>query len=136
MRTFPDPYHPARHPTTKRSFHRSAGFAWRGIRVAFRHEPNVKRQLSLGVLAVGVSVLLHVPMAHVAMVILTAAAVMIVELINSAIESLADAVHPHYHDKIRDAKDMSAGAVLLMSFAAVAVGLVILLPPLLELLAG
>lgn len=136
MKTFPQPY-PEGTPSRKgQSFYRSTRFAWRGVRIAFRREPNLQRQLVIGVLVVGAGIVLHVTMAQVAILILTAAAVMLLEMINSAIEALADAVMPTYHDKIRDAKDMAAGAVLVMSFAAVAVGAVILLPPLLDLLVG
>lgn len=132
MKTFPTPY-PKDH-TTKRQFHRSARFAWRGVHRAFRQEPNLRRQLLIGFLVIVAALMLHISLVQVAILILTTAAVLILELTNSAIESLADAVHPHYHDKIRDAKDMAAGAVLVMSFAAAAVGVVILVPPLLEAL--
>ena len=103
------------------------------MRLAFRHEPNLRRQIAIGFFVIVAAIILHVSLIHIAILILTSAAVLILELINSAIESLADAVHPHYHDKIRDAKDIAAGAVLVMSLAAAAVGLVILVPPLLEL---
>ncbi len=137
MKAFPSAYSPqGKHPFAARTFHRSARYAWRGIRVAFRREANLRRQLLLGFLVVAASIVLHISLVQLALLILTSAAVLILELMNSAIESLADAVHPHYHDKIRDAKDMAAGAVLVMSLAATAVGIVILLPPLLELLAG
>lgn len=136
MKTFPPRYPMSNSPSKGQSFHRSARFAWRGVRIAFRREVNLQRQLVIGLGAVGTGVLLHITMAQVALLILTAAAVMLLEIINSAIEALADAAMPHYHDKIRDAKDMAAGAVLVMSLAAVAVGIVILLPPLLELLVG
>lgn len=136
MKTFPSPYPKTAAAGTKpRSFRRSAGFAWRGIRVAFEQEPNLRRQLAVGLLILIAGVMLRVTFAQLAILILTSAAVLILELLNSALEALADATMPHYHDKIRNAKDMAAGAVLIMSIAAVAVGVVILLPPLINLLA-
>lgn len=50
------------------------------------------------------------------------------EALNSAIEELADAVHPDRHPGIGRAKDLAAGGVLLASIAAAAVGLIIFLP--------
>ena len=136
MKTFPKPYPLAAADRKGQSFYRSARFAWRGVRIAFKRELNLQRQLIIGVLVIAAGIVLHVTMVQLAILILTTAAVMLLVMVNSAIEALADALMPSYHDKVRDAKDMAAGAVLVMSFAAVAVGIVILLPPLLDLLVG
>ncbi len=54
------------------------------------------------------------------------------EALNSAIEELADALHPDEHPGIGRAKDLAAAGVLLAAFAAAAVGLLIFLPRLLR----
>ena len=56
-----------------------------------------------------------------AVVALTIALVMALELINSALETVIDLLHPATHPEIRVAKDMVAGAVLTISIAALAV---------------
>jgi diacylglycerol kinase (ATP) len=53
---------------------------------------------------------------------LVIALVLVAEAVNSSIEALADHLHPSEHPSIKIAKDMAAGAVLLASLAAVAVG--------------
>jgi diacylglycerol kinase (ATP) len=53
------------------------------------------------------------------------------ELLNTAVELLADRVSKEREDAIRDVKDAAAGAVLAASIAAAAVGLIIFLPRLL-----
>lgn len=53
--------------------------------------------------------------------------VLVAESTNSAIEALADALHPASHPFIKAAKDMAAGSVLLASGAAVVVGVCLLL---------
>lgn len=56
-----------------------------------------------------------------ALVLLVAAIVMILELVNSAIEGIVDLLHPGIHAEIKAVKDMMAGAVLLASGAAIVV---------------
>lgn len=52
------------------------------------------------------------------------------EAANTAVELLADAVHPEPHPLIGRAKDVGAGAVLFASIAAAIVGLIVFLPKL------
>ncbi len=113
-----------------RSFTRSVRYAARGMRVAWQLEPNLTRQLFAALLVIILAFSLHLSTLRIAVLVICCAAVLVLELLNSALEAVADAVHPHYHDKIRDAKDMLAGAVLVMSLAAVFVGLLLLGPPL------
>ncbi len=63
--------------------------------------------------------------------ILTIALVFFAELINTVIEITIDLVTTEYHPLAKAAKDTAAGAVLVTSMAAVAIGLLILGPPLL-----
>jgi diacylglycerol kinase (ATP) len=56
-----------------------------------------------------------------AIVALTVALVLAAELINTAIECLADHLHPDEHPRIKVVKDCAAAAVLVVSVGAVAV---------------
>jgi undecaprenol kinase len=56
-----------------------------------------------------------------ALVLLASAGVLAAELLNTALEHLADRLHPELHEQVRIAKDCAAGAVLLASLGAVAV---------------
>ena len=58
--------------------------------------------------------------------------VLMAEAFNTAIETLADRISPEYDDMIGRAKDIAAGAVLIMVFAAVIAGLIIFLPKFIE----
>ena len=65
---------------------------------------------------------------------MTCAIVMVLELLNTAIESVVDlTVKQSYHELAKIAKDCAAGAVLISAIAAVLVAAFILLPPLLRL---
>ena len=61
-----------------------------------------------------------------AIVLMTSAMVMSAELFNTALEHLADHLHPEIHPRIRIVKDCAAAAVLIASCAAVAVGIALI----------
>ena len=52
---------------------------------------------------------------------------------NSAIENLSDFVSPNRNDNIKRVKDISAAGVLIASIAALATGLLIFIPKIIEL---
>lgn len=57
--------------------------------------------------------------------------VLAAEAVNSAVERLSDIVQPEKDDRIRDVKDICAGAVLLCAITAAIIGIIIFLPKLL-----
>jgi diacylglycerol kinase len=65
-----------------------------------------------------------------AILVLTISGVLAAELINSALEMLADATSPEHHPLVGIAKDVAAGAVLVMALGSVVVGLLLFLPKL------
>ncbi|MDW7709451.1 MAG: diacylglycerol kinase [Deferrisomatales bacterium] len=71
---------------------------------------------------------LGVTPAEFALLCLAAALVLVAELTNTAVEASVDLACPDVNPLARAAKDVAAGAVLVASFAAVAVGWVVLLP--------
>ena len=60
--------------------------------------------------------------------ILAIGLVMSIEGLNTAVEKVADFIHPDYHEKIGFIKDIAAGAVFFASVAAISIGLIIYLP--------
>jgi diacylglycerol kinase (ATP) len=121
------------------SFAQRFGYAVGGLRTAFRTEASFRTQLLLAVVAAATLAWVRPPWVWVALCIVSAAAVLATELVNTALEHLADRLHPEQHPTIRAAKDCAAAAVLLASIAAViigvlalAVGLHLLNPPTVE----
>jgi undecaprenol kinase len=94
-----------------------------GIRTAFRTESSFRTQLWLAVMAAVVLAVLRPPVVWVALCIVSAGAVLATELMNTALEHLADRLHPEQHPAIRAAKDCAAAAVLVASITAVVIGL-------------
>ena len=93
-----------------------------GLRSAFRSEASFRTHLLLAAVAVVVLAVLRPPMTWVALCVLSGAAVFATELVNTALENLADRVHPTQHPTIRAAKDCAAAAVLVASMASVVIG--------------
>lgn len=62
--------------------------------------------------------------------ILAIGLVLTAEGLNTAIEAMADFIHPERHPKIGLIKDIAAGAVAFAALAAIAIGLIIYLPKL------
>ena len=62
------------------------------------------------------------------LLILVIGIVFITELLNSAVESLADYINPEWNDQIRKAKDYSAAAVLISAVISVIIGAIIFIP--------
>jgi len=98
------------------------GFAFRGIRAATLSEASFQTQLVIAVAAAGLLAWLRPPLVWVAMCVLSAAGVLALELVNTALERLADRLHPEIHVAIQTAKDCAAGAVLLASATAATIG--------------
>ena len=65
--------------------------------------------------------------------VLLFAIVISAELFNTAIETIVDMVSPEKNEKAKLAKDVSAGAVLVVAIGAAMVGLVIFVPKVVEL---
>ena len=113
----------------------SLGFSFKyaieGMRIVW-HERNFKIQILLLVIALLLSLVLRLSRIQFALITVVGAAVLALEMINTALEVIADAVHPHFHPMIGLAKDISAGAVLVMSLAALIVGVVLFGPALIH----
>jgi undecaprenol kinase len=105
------------------SFGKRAQFALAGIGAAVRSESSLRTQLLLGAAAGVVLALIRPPAVWIALCVLAAGAVLALELLNTALEHLADRLHPEQHIAIQRAKDCAAGAVLVASIAAVIIGM-------------
>ena len=60
--------------------------------------------------------------------------IMSLEGLNTAIEAIADFVHPDFHVKIGHIKDVAAGAVFITAVTAIIIGLIIYVPYIMDLL--
>ena len=109
-----------------RSFH----YAFAGLGYLFRTQRNARIHAVLGTAACGLAVYLKISRAEWAVLVFTIALVLILEGLNTAIEAAIDLASPDIHPLAKAAKDLAAGMVIIAAMASVAVGLLILGPPL------
>ena len=98
---------------------RRAFFAGHGLWVAVHEEASFRTELLAIVVGVIVLYWTQASLIWWGLGILLMGAVLAAELLNSAVESLADLVNPEYHPLVARAKDYGAAAVLVLSIAAV-----------------
>ena len=114
----------------RRGLVRSFYFAFVGLWYLFRTQRNARIEAALGVLACGLGFWLKISRTEWAIIAFTIALVLILEGLNSAIEAAVDLSSPNFHPLAKAAKDLAAAMVLIASLASLAVGLLILGPPL------
>ena len=108
-------------------------YAATGIKYAFITQRNFKIQVCAGTLAIILSLFLQISSVETALIIIMSSLVLVLELLNTALESIVDlTVKQSYHELAKIAKDCAAGAVLVAAITSLAVGILILFPPLLE----
>ena len=96
-------------------------FSLKGIRAAWRHEIAFRQESVLACVSVPLAFWIGTSVAQRALLIFSVLVVLIVELLNSAIEATVDRIGPEHHPKSELAKDMASAAVLLSLVAAVSV---------------
>lgn len=106
----------------------SLKYAKDGLTEATRNEPNFRFHLLVAVAAAAAAIVLKFSETEWIVLILVIAAVLVLELINTALEALVDIVSPAIRKKARIAKDVMSSAVLVASVAAVVVGAILFGP--------
>ncbi len=105
-------------------------YAFQGIWTLISREPNAWIHCFAAVCVLIVGLTVGLDRGEWFTVIFLIGAVLAAEAFNSAIEALADVVSPNYHEGIKRAKDLAAGAVLILTLCAAIIGLMIFIPKL------
>ena len=111
-----------------RKFLQGFGFAGRGIVAGLRGQLNIKVMLCLAAVAIALGVWLKIDTAEWAILAAVIGLVLSLELLNTAGEGLVDLLSPEHDPRYGRLKDIVAGAVLVASLVAAAVGALIFLP--------
>ena len=111
-----------------RTFFRSLRHALRGLLEVAHTEHSFRVQLLAASAAIALAFVFPLAPWQRIVVILLAAAVLVLEVMNTIVERLADAVARRLSHIVREVKDMMAGTVLLVSITSAVVGTVIFLP--------
>jgi undecaprenol kinase len=119
---------------TRQPLLRSFRHALGGISYCISTQRNFRIHAVVALLVVVAGLWLGPSPAEWAMLVLTMSVVLAAEMVNTALEALADALYPAVHPLIGAAKDALAGAVLVTAVGAVVVGVLVLGPRFLQVL--
>jgi diacylglycerol kinase (ATP) len=104
------------------------GYSVAGLAAAWKHEHAFRQELVLFLVALGVAFICPVNRLERLAMIAAMALVLIVEIVNSALEAVVDLVSPNFHELAKRAKDMGSAAVFLSLWLCAGVWAVILVP--------
>ncbi len=102
--------------------------AFNGMIVSFKQERNMKIHISIMFLVILLGIIFKIKMVEWIICIICFALVIGGELFNTAIEITIDIAMPNFNEKAKKAKDISAGAVLVLAIASAIIGFIIFVP--------
>lgn len=107
---------------------KSVTYAFKGAVKLITTEHSVMVQFSLGVIMAIAGFYFKITASEWLFQTLAIGLVLSVEGLNTAIEKIADFIHPNYHERIGFIKDIAAGAVFFAAITAIIIGLIIYVP--------
>jgi len=115
-----------------RTFLDSFYYAFQGVRTVFQEERNMRTHVLFTLAIIIVALFLPLGMFEWLWLLLVCFLVLVMEILNTVIENIIDLVSPEYHPLAKKVKDMAAAAVLFTSIFSVIVGIIIILPKILD----
>lgn len=90
----------------------ATGYSFLGIKAAFQHEAAFRQELLLSIVLIPLAFWLDVEPSQRTLMVASLFLIMIIELLNSAIEAVVDRIGPENHELSGRAKDLGSAAVL------------------------
>ena len=119
----------------KQNFSNTFKNARKGMRLSIKSERNIRVHLFTASLVLVTAYCLNFSIVKFCILLLTIAGVSSAEMFNSAIEFSLDAIfHNRYCRMVGMAKDIAAGAVMLVTISAVMIGVLLFAPPIIQLI--
>ncbi|CAM1333500.1 diacylglycerol kinase [Tenacibaculum aestuariivivum] len=113
---------------------RSVTFALKGMWLLITTEDSIKAQLFFGFLATCLGCYFNISMTEWMFQCLVIGIVLVAEALNTAVEKVADFIHPDYHKKIGFIKDIAAGAPAFAALISLIIAGIIYLPKIIAIL--
>lgn len=107
---------------------KSVGYAFKGAWFLLKTEPSIKVQFVIGIIITAAGFYYEISTTEWLIQCLAIGLVISIEGINTAVEEMANFIHPEHHKKIGIIKDIAAGAVFIASIFATVVGFIIYIP--------
>jgi undecaprenol kinase len=108
-------------------------FALEGIRVSFKNEKNIKFHFFFSIFVLLMGFIFNLTYTEWMFVLVAVAGMLVIEMINTAIERVVDLVTDEYHPLAKQAKDIAAGAVFIYALLSIVIGITIFLPKIIAL---
>ena len=118
----------------KRTFVDSVKNCLDGINYVLANEKNFVREIILGICAILMSYFLQITRIEWIIVLLLINFVLIMELLNTALEKVVDLYTTKYNEIAKVVKDVASASVFLMSLFSAVIGFLIFMPYIIELL--
>ena len=119
----------------KQNFSNTFKNARKGMRLSIKSERNIRVHLFTASLVLVTAYCLNFSIVKFCILLLSIAGVISAEMFNSAIEFSLDAIfHNRYCRMVGMAKDIAAGAVMLVTISAVMIGVLLFAPPIIQLI--
>lgn len=103
-------------------------YAAKGFWILITSEHSIIAQVIIAIIMTGIGFLMQISAAEWLFQVMAIGLILVAESLNTAIEKLADFVHPEYHKQIGHIKDISAGAAFFAALIAIIIGLIIYVP--------
>lgn len=116
----------ANHVTGLRRIINAAGYSWQGLKAAWQNEAAFRQEVILSLCATLLAICLPLNLLAKLLLIGSVVVVVVVELVNSAIEAVVDRFGDEWHSLAGRAKDMGSAAVLIALIWAFIVWVVVL----------
>ena len=108
--------------------------SWNGLKSAYKNEQSVYIHLVCTVILLLLSFLLEISLTQWLIIIAIIGLTLVVELLNTAIESTVDLVTEEFHPLAKVAKDTASAAEFVLSVTSAIIALMIFVPKLIDLL--
>lgn len=97
----------------KRRILGASTYSWQGLKACFKHEEAFRVEVAFAVLLVPLALLIAATPVESVLLIGSIVLVLIVELLNSAVEAVVDRIGEEHHELAGRAKDLGSAAVML-----------------------
>ena len=108
--------------------------AARGIKEAIKTEANLKFDIIVAIIIIALGFCFRICMVEWIVCILSIGVMLFAELMNTAVEAVVDLYTREKNIQAGKAKDISAGAVLVLSISVAVIGLIIFVPKIIDLI--
>lgn len=104
------------------------GYSLAGFRAAYKHEDAFRQEVLLAVFLIPLALWMNVSLLGKALMLGSVLLVIIVELLNSAVEATVDRISLDSHDLAKRAKDIGSSAVLVSLINVIVIWALVLMP--------